>query len=446
MRKLIISLMILSLFYSCTSINRFRGSAQAKRTRDAAQRNTNYITQTKPKYEITVLKHPDLIFPSTEPDSVVIYEGFEPLNDKYYVVGKMGIIEDTIKNYYRKTKEIKEKAAEIGGNAVIIVDSDTTTEEFGGDVVEGISLPGHFGTYHYWHKSPKTTVSTSYRIGLIIRWASDEKEIKQRINYIESEMDRHKENFIFADKQEAWRFLGRQYVDQKGMNVKPGERLLPVIIALLEDKEIKLDIEKAMMLSHHKYLDVLIAEVRKLYQSTYKGDGDIWSWLSKVLNEKAMSLEDPRYSELTAELKKLYPLALKWDFWNFLVEKDNHGNLRYSLPEAVELSHQVNYYKEEIAKLKKIYPLASGEKIWKIASEKDENANFKYNKEDRIMIPYIWKFIENKIAEFKKKCPLASEKEIWALLLEKDEEGKYILGIWEAVMISHHKNSIKKEK
>lgn len=391
MKKLIIFFIVLSLFYSCESVEKYRQGYITEITgQDASRGKPAIITQTKHEYKIIVLKHPDLSFPSTEPDSVVIYEGFKPLNDKYFVVGKMGIIEDTVENYYRKTKEIREKAAEIGGHALIMVYTDTITKEYGGNIVSGISVPRWFwwdsypfymGTDYYWYKSPKMTVSTSYRIGLIIRWI-DEKEIIKRFDNIESEMNRLKEIYIYADKREAWGFLGEQYVKERGLNIKPGERI--PMIAMLEDKKIKLDIEKAIMISHYENL-----------------------------------------GEVLAKFKERYPLALVTEVSDLLSAKDNEGNPKYHEEEAIELSHQINYYRGEIGKLKKIYPLASGEEARKILAEKDENGNFKYSEQEQIEILSWWKVIDNEIAKIRKKCPLISEKDVWECLLEKDEEGNY---------------------
>lgn len=406
MRKLIILLLIFPMFYSCESIEKYRkGYKEETAAREKTRRKPYYKAQTQPKFNIIVVKHPDLNFPPTDPAKVVIYEGFKPLNDKYIVVGKMGIIENTIENSYRKTTEIKKKAADIGGQAVIIVDAGTKTEEYGGNIVSGISIPRYFwwdfypyymGTDYYWYKSPKMTVATSYRIGLIIKWIGDVEELIQRFDYLESEMERLKENYLLADKKEAWAFIGMQYVKEKGMHVGPGDKI--PFFAILEDKEIKLDVEQAMLLSHHKNLD-----------------------------------------ENLAKFKEDYPLALKEDVWDFLRKKDDEGNKKYSVEEAIEFSHQINFMKPEIAKLKKIYPFASCEEVLKSIAKKTD-----YSIEEQKRIFYTWKFIENEIAELKKKFSHASEEEVWKLLLEKDEESNYKNSIALAVVLSHFRNLKKK--
>ena len=78
MRKLITLLLMLSFYYACESIEIYRQGNKAKRTTQLA---TNTDSE-RPEYKVVVIKHPYLNFPLSDPASVVIYEGFKPLNDK----------------------------------------------------------------------------------------------------------------------------------------------------------------------------------------------------------------------------------------------------------------------------------------------------------------------------------------------------------------------------
>jgi hypothetical protein len=147
---------------------------------------------TTPRYEVVLVKHPDLDFAPTNPDSIVIYEGFLPIHNKYFVIGKIGILEFGYKDSYRGTIELKEKAAQIGGHALILANADTKTTEIGGGIT-GISVPRYFwwdrpyymGTDYYFYELPKTTVSNYSRIYFIVKFVEQtNKELKNEAERI----------------------------------------------------------------------------------------------------------------------------------------------------------------------------------------------------------------------------------------------------------------------
>lgn len=80
MKKFVILSLIFLLFISCETFDFSYKKSIEK--------------QKKPKYKIILVKHPDLKFPATNPDSIVIYEGgFKSIDENYFTIGKVGIIE-----------------------------------------------------------------------------------------------------------------------------------------------------------------------------------------------------------------------------------------------------------------------------------------------------------------------------------------------------------------
>jgi len=185
MRKIIILLSALLLFLSCETLG-------TRRKEDIAR--PNYKTS---DYNIFVVKHPDINFPETAPDSIEIYEGFKPLDDKYFAIGGIAIYGNAEIGSHKAKRELKEKAAEIGGHALIMIDVDSKTWESPGGIT-GISLPRYFwwdrpyyiGTDYYFQQLPKITYTSHSIIYIIVRFekrSEDEflKSLKKKYPYSE---------------------------------------------------------------------------------------------------------------------------------------------------------------------------------------------------------------------------------------------------------------------
>ena len=185
MRKIIILLSALLLFLSCETLRTRRKEYVAP---------PDYKT---PDYNIFVVKHPDINFPETAPDSIKIYEGFKPLDDKYFAIGGIAIYGNAEIGSHKAKKELKEKAAEIGGHALIMIDVDSKTWESPGGIT-GISLPRYFwwdrpyyiGTDYYFQQLPKITYTSHSITYIIVRFdkrSEDEflKSLKKKYPYSE---------------------------------------------------------------------------------------------------------------------------------------------------------------------------------------------------------------------------------------------------------------------
>lgn len=185
MRKIIILLSVFLLFLSCETLRTRRKEYIAR---------PNYKTA---DYYITVVKHPDLNFTETDPGSVKIYEGFKPLDDKYFAIAGIGIYGNAEIGSYEAKKELKEKAAEIGGHALILIDIDSKTGKIGGGIT-GISIPRYLwwdrpyyiGTDYYFHELPKITYTSYSSVYIIVRFdkrSEDEflESLKKKYPYSE---------------------------------------------------------------------------------------------------------------------------------------------------------------------------------------------------------------------------------------------------------------------
>ncbi len=204
MRKIIILLSVFLLFLSCEALRTRRKEYIAP---------PNYKT---PDYDIFVVEHPDINFPETDPDSVKIYEGFKPLDDKYFAIGGIGIYGNADIGSYEAKKELKEKAAEIGGHALILIDMDSKTRESAGGIT-GMSIPRYFwwdrpyyiGTDYYFHELPKITYTSYSSVYIIVRFdkrSEDEflESLKKKYPY--SDPKKVREMLIEKDEEGNYRY------------------------------------------------------------------------------------------------------------------------------------------------------------------------------------------------------------------------------------------------
>lgn len=187
MKKLVFLFSVFFLFLSCEILGTHRKEYIAPASYKSALK----------KYNVSVIKHPDINFPETDPGSVKIYEGFKPLDDKYFAIGAIGIYGNEEIGSDEAKRELKEKAAEIGGHALIMIDVNSKTWESAGGIT-GISIPRYFwwdrpyyiGTDYYFQQLPKITYTSHSIIYIIVRFdkrSEDEflKSLKKKYPYSE---------------------------------------------------------------------------------------------------------------------------------------------------------------------------------------------------------------------------------------------------------------------
>jgi len=160
MRKIIILLSLFLLFLSCETITLEEQKAIAK---------AQLEKKIKSKYSVDVIKHPDYSFEITDPNALIVYDGFEPKKN-YLIIGKISIIQlPTALGKWIK-KEIEDKVAAIGGNAILI------TEKRIGKKVHvdtiGIFMPRSLLKY-FQITTEKEKVSTISYYGHVVRWTDE---------------------------------------------------------------------------------------------------------------------------------------------------------------------------------------------------------------------------------------------------------------------------------
>ena len=295
MRRSTICILALSLFFSCADVDRYRREYKSElETKKAANTNRVGNTQKDGEFEVIVIKHPDLNYTATDPDSLVIYEGFEPLNPEYFMIGKIGIIETNRPNPHEVWREIKRKASEIGGHAIIIIDVQSETKEIESNMIKMTSIPKYFwwdGVPHYMGseyfaiKFPDLTINSLIKVGIIVKF-----------------MDRTLREIV-----PLWL--------EKYKHAFPGVKKSDVIKRLLEkDEEGK-----------YKYYEMDILSAIKI------------SYLVNEVNRSRAEI---------SKWKKIYPLANMKEVSKLLDEKDENGNSKYTLEQAMKISHEKNQKKK----------------------------------------------------------------------------------------------------
>lgn len=159
MRKSIVLLFALSMLCFCSSVEKYRKSYRA-------ELRGEHI----PKYKVFVYRHPDYHFTATDPNSITIYDEFEPVK-QYFVMGRISVNDTEGFNQLKEEKEIERMAAAIGGEAVMIVETYIDSKEFGSEKKVGLLIPQEdWMAYVEWKRENKIEVTVRRRFGYVIRW------------------------------------------------------------------------------------------------------------------------------------------------------------------------------------------------------------------------------------------------------------------------------------
>jgi len=161
MRKIVILLSVFFLFLSCEPTL----TTEEQRAIMMAE----YEAKEKSKYSVDVIKHPDYSFERTDPSGLIVYDGFEPKKN-YLIMGKISIIKlpDAKGEWIRK--EIENKVAAIGGNAILITEK-TIGKKISSDTI-GIFMPQSLIKYFQITDKKEKISSISY-YGYVIRWIDE---------------------------------------------------------------------------------------------------------------------------------------------------------------------------------------------------------------------------------------------------------------------------------
>ncbi|GAH58754.1 unnamed protein product [marine sediment metagenome] len=121
------------------------------------------------KYSVDVIKHPDYYYERTNPGALIVYDGFEPKKN-YLIIGKVSIIQlpDAKGEWIRK--EIEDKVAAIGGNAILITEK-RIGKKISNDTI-GIFMPQSLIKY-FQITTEKEKVSTISYYGYVVRWKQE---------------------------------------------------------------------------------------------------------------------------------------------------------------------------------------------------------------------------------------------------------------------------------
>ena len=339
MKNLAIILFILLQFFSCSQYGIL----------DEGHKTESPVSsfQEKPPYNIIVVKHPDWNFPATDPNSVVIYEGFMPLDDKFFTIAKIGTIEfGGLYDAEELKRELKLKAAEIGGHALIMVDMKTESREFGGGITAK-SFPQYFwwyypgeglkreytGTEYYAFELPKQTITNYSRIYVVIKF--DEKFNEERRLVVEKFIELYR-RYPYADLKDV-RSMSLGFLEQGVSTV------------------LTHDYEQDFKSSQAKFVD----EIFKTYGKKYpladrdevvallleRGYFDL-SFLDDILFKSPPVLTDEQMTALgVEETRRLYErninLVLKGSKLDpaFLKRVRKIGTPKYTVEEAMIISH-----------------------------------------------------------------------------------------------------------
>lgn len=161
MRKIIILISLSFLFLSCEptlTIEEQRAIMMAE-----------YESKEKSKYSVDVIKHPDYSFERTDPSALIVYDGFEPKKN-YLIIGKVSIIQLPKARAKFIRKEIEDKVAAIGGNAILITEK-TIGKKISSDTI-GIFMPQSLIKYFQITDKKEKISNISYH-GYVIRWTDE---------------------------------------------------------------------------------------------------------------------------------------------------------------------------------------------------------------------------------------------------------------------------------
>lgn len=297
-------------------------------------------SQEKTPYEIIVVKHPDLNFPPTDSNSVVIYEGgFMPLDDKFFVIAKIGTLESggTFEDEELKN-ELKLKAAEIGGHALIMIDLKTESREFGGGVTAK-SFPQYFwwfypgeglkreytGTEYYVFELPKQTITSYSRIYSVIKFTK-----KWDIEFRSSLKKKLRSGMEEAIRKSA------EYRGEK-MDEESWETVDAAIAILCEDYPFA---------TAKRVIEICVDKLEK--------GGDF-----KLSLEQAFKLShEESVGEILQPYKERYPLADNDEFAMLIMARDENGEFLYTIEEAAKISHQnKKRFPDQLSKIEKRFQM-----------------------------------------------------------------------------------------
>jgi len=118
---------------------------------------------------VYVIRHPDYNFLPTIPSSVMIYDGFTPTYP-FIIIGRMTIDETWTASRKEWTRKIQEKAASIGGNAVIITDKDVDIVAFNSSASTGtVTATGNSLNYYAITRDTSTYIPIVKLYGYVIK-------------------------------------------------------------------------------------------------------------------------------------------------------------------------------------------------------------------------------------------------------------------------------------
>ena len=118
------------------------------------------------KYSIDVIRHPDYYFERTNPGALIVYDGFEPKKN-YLIIGKISIIQLPDARAGLIKKEVEDKVAAIGGNAILI-NEKIIGKKVNKDTI-GIFMPQSLLKYFQVTTKRERVLKISY-YGYVVRW------------------------------------------------------------------------------------------------------------------------------------------------------------------------------------------------------------------------------------------------------------------------------------
>lgn len=170
MRRISILISLFFIFMSCSNlsiedrIERSKARAEEIKNRVEKKERTKYVVQ--------VIRHPDYSFERTDPKDLIVYDGFEPKKD-YLIIGRIIIKHMPDANVDLIRKDIEDKVAIIGGNAILITEKSSKKSIDSKTV--GFIMPESLIKYFQVTKEKEKVSSISYQ-GYVIRWINFGKE------------------------------------------------------------------------------------------------------------------------------------------------------------------------------------------------------------------------------------------------------------------------------
>jgi len=162
MKKLIILLSIFLLFLSCETL-----TTEEQLAIDRAKLETKL----RSKFSVDVIKHPDYFFERTNPNALIVYDGFEPKKN-YLIIGKISIKQlANAKDYFTRKwikEDVENKVTEIGGNAILITEKKIGKKVYRETV--GVFMP--LSLYLQTTTEKEEILDITY-FGHVIRWIDE---------------------------------------------------------------------------------------------------------------------------------------------------------------------------------------------------------------------------------------------------------------------------------